>query len=213
MPLPWMSRKSAALTTFSFGIAPPLYGGTDEQTAANARLFLHAFDQLVHTLGLQNRLVVTHIIAVVVDLDQHVAIAAIENPLRGVIRRANNRGLITQSLVLAEVEVTEDNYHPEFVCPIDDAFEPLHVIRAQGAILDDGRVVPRLVFRVALRRAALQIDCEREQAVVPPLRHRRDELARVALCVPLASIWIRPLRNRVRVQIIEDALEHARVEE
>src|SRR5207247_10990085 len=90
-----------------------------------------------------------------------------ENPFSGVIRGANDRCLIAQSLVLAEIEITEDNYHSKFVRTIDNAFEPLHVVRPQGAILRDGGIVPRL-----------------------------DKLTRVALCVPLASIWIRPRQNR-----------------
>src|SRR5206468_2378332 len=39
--------------------------GTNQQTATVARYFLRAFDQLVHALGLQNRMMVAHIIALV----------------------------------------------------------------------------------------------------------------------------------------------------
>src|SRR6266480_6512217 len=148
-----MSRKSATRTTFCFGIVPPPYEVVTSKLRP-LRVIFHTFNQFVHALGLQNCMLVTHI-ALVIDFDQYVAITAGENPFSGVIRGANDRCLIAQSLVLAEIEITEDNYHSKFVRTIDNAFEPLHVVRPQGAILRDGGIVPRLVFRVTLRRAAL----------------------------------------------------------
>ena len=56
----------------------------------------------------------------------------------------------------------------ELVGPVEDASQPRQVVGAQRTVGVEGRVLPRLRFRVALRRAALQIDREGEQAVVLP---------------------------------------------
>ena len=73
--------------------------------------------------------------------------------------------------------------------------------------------MPRLVLRVALRAAALQVERDREQPVLPPLRHRGDELARVAVGVPLLRVGIGPLPDGLRVQVVEGRLHHPAVQQ
>ena len=52
-----------------------------------------------------------------------------------------------------------------------------------------------------------------QQPVTSPLGHGGDELARVAVGVPLAGVGIVPLRARLVVQVVEDPLHHPRVEQ
>jgi hypothetical protein len=91
----------------------------------------------MHASRLENGVIVTHV-AFVVHLDEDVAVTALMNPVGREVGGANNRGLVAQALVLAEVEVTQDHDHPEFVRAIQDAFEARHIIRAQGTIFLEG---------------------------------------------------------------------------
>ena len=68
-------------------------------------------------------------------------------------------------------------------------------------------------LRIALRAAALEVDREGQQAVPAPLRHGRHELARVAVRVPGARVRVGPPATRLGVQVVEDALHHARVQQ
>lgn len=68
-------------------------------------------------------------VALVVDFDEQVAIAAFLQPSRGVVHRMTALSR-PANISLSEVEVTKDDDHPEFVL-VEDAFEPRHVIRAQ----------------------------------------------------------------------------------
>src|SRR6185503_6143701 len=104
-------------------------------------------------------------------------------------------------LVLAEVEVTENDDHAEFVRFVEDALQSSEVITPQRTIGFDGGVVPRLVLRVTLRRTALQIEGEREQSVSPPFGHGSNEFTRVAIGVPFAGVGIDPVAQSLRVTI------------
>src|SRR5262245_45065766 len=46
-----------------------------------------------------------------------------------------------------------------------------------------------------------------------PFWHGRDELARIALRVPLARVRVSPARARLGIQVVEDRLHHSRVEQ
>ncbi len=73
--------------------------------------------------------------------------------------------------------------------------------------------MPGLAFGVALGTAPLQVERDGEQAVPAPRGHDRDQLAGVALGVPLLRIRVRPAADRHRVAVVENGLHHARVEE
>ena len=60
----------------------------------------------MHALWLQDFVIVAHV-ALVVDLDEHVAITAFEEPTRGIVGGANDGGLVREPLVLAEIKVDQ----------------------------------------------------------------------------------------------------------
>jgi len=92
-------------------------------------------------------------VALVVDLDQHILEPAFEQPVRRGIVRRNHRRLVLQSLILPEVEVADDDHHPKFIGPRDDAIEPFDKLGPQRAGLGEAGVIPRLIFGVTLRAA------------------------------------------------------------
>ena len=157
-------------------------------------------------------MVVGHV-TLVVDFNQNVAVAMVEDPFRGVVHGANHSPFVLQSLVLSKVKVAENHRHSQLVGLVDDPLQPAQVVRAQGTVRFNGRVVPRLVLRVSLRGTALKIDREGEQAVPPPYRHGGDKFPGVALRVPLARVGIFPLARGQRIAVVEEALHHSRVEE
>jgi hypothetical protein len=180
--------KSAASMTVFTGTAPP--------------------PKEVLARGLQDVVIVFHV-GLVVDLDEHVAPSAVEHPLSGRVHGAQHGLLALQPLVLAKVKESEDHGHAELVRPLDHPLQPREAVVPQRAIGLDGRVVPGLLLRVALGRAALEVDREGEQPVPPPLRHRGDELARVALGIPGLGVRVGPHRGGFAVPVIEDALHHS----
>jgi hypothetical protein len=126
-------------------------------------------------------------VALVVHLDQDAAVAPVEPPVDRLVQGAEHGRLALQPLVLAEVEDAQDHGHPQLVGPVEDAAQPVHVIRPQLALCGDRRVVPGLAAPgVPLGAAALQVDGEGEQPVPPPLGHGGEELAGVPLGVPAA---------------------------
>ena len=157
-------------------------------------------------------LVARHV-ALVVDLDDRVAVAAVEQPGHRVLDTAPDRRLVVQPLVLPEVEQADDRDHAELVHPVEDRLEPGHVGWPQVAVGGEGGVDPGLQPAVALRRPALQVQRQRQQPVPPVLGQHLDELARVALRLPGAGVRVSPAIARVRVEVIERRLDHARVEQ
>ncbi len=191
---------------------PAAIGCADQQTPPVPRGPLDALDQFVDAVRLQNRVVVTHV-AFVVDFDEHVAITAVEQPVRCVVRRANHCRFIAQPFVLTEIEAAEDDGQAEFVRLVENAPKPIQIIRPQRTVRFNGGIVPRLFLRVTLRRPALQIDGEREQAVPAPFRHRGNELARVPFRVPFARVRVSPLVRGGRIAVVENSLDHPRVQQ
>src|SRR5690606_12226183 len=186
--------------------------GADEKAAATLNAILDAPNQFVNPFRFEDGLLVTHV-AFVVDLDQHMAVIAGEQPVEGVIYSLHNGGFIAQHFFLPEVEDAQNHGHAQFVGAVEDALQPAHVVVAQAAISIDSRVHPGLFLRVSLRTAALQIDGKGQQAMHPPFRHGCDKLAGVAFGIPYVGIGVSPQVTGCRVQVVEDALHHAAVEQ
>ena len=99
---------------------------------------LDPLDQLVDPVGLQDGVVVADI-ALVVDLDQDVAVAVVEQPVHALSTARTTAASSRQSLVLAEVEDAEDHDHAELVGPVEDLRQAGHVVgpkRAVGVIAE-----------------------------------------------------------------------------
>ena len=92
----------------------------------------------MHAAGFEDLVGVVGDVAFVVHLDHDVAVAPIEDPIHRVVHGAQDRGLIGQPVVLAEVEDAEDRDHPQLVGPVEDAFEPRHVVGPQRSVGGDG---------------------------------------------------------------------------
>ena len=73
--------------------------------------------------------------------------------------------------------------------------------------------MPRLVLRIPLRTAALKVQGETQQAVPPPLGHRGQELACVAVRIPTSAVRVRPAIARFGIEIVESALHEPRIHE
>src|SRR6516225_12315848 len=126
---------------------------------------------------MENLMIVTGDVALVRNLDEHVGVALRKQPFRRVMRCTQHGRLILQTLVLSEVEITDDRHHPKLVCTIEDSRKPIQTVRSQGTVRLECRVMPRLILRVTFRAAALEINRETKQAVTPPLGHRCNELS------------------------------------
>ncbi len=118
--------------------------GADEEALAVAGPCFHALDQLVHALRLEDVVIVARHIALVVDLDDHVAIASLEQPSNGAVYTRLHRVLVFQAFVLAEIVDAQDDDHAELVGLVEDALKALHVVGSQAAVLLQRGVVPRL---------------------------------------------------------------------
>ena len=186
--------------------------GADEEAASVAGPPFHAPDQFMDPFRAQDGVIIADV-ALVVDLDDDVLPAAVEEPVHRAIHGAEDGGLVGQPFILSKIEDAEDDDHAEVVRAVEDALEPREVIGTQRAVGVEGGVVPRLGLRVALRRAALKIDRETVQPVPPPCGHRLDELAGVSFRIPLTGVRVGPVGRRGRIQIIEDALHHPGVEQ
>ena len=116
--------------------------------------------ELVNTRWLEDRVVVTRDIAFVRDFDEHVRIAAREQPVRRCACAANYCRLVFQPLVLSKVEVADDGDHAERVGQIENPSEPIQICGAQRTVGLEGGVVPGLFLGIALGTAALQVQRE-----------------------------------------------------
>ena len=143
-------------------------------------------------------MIVTHV-TLVVDFDEHISVTLIEKPIGRAIGSADDRSGCFQPFILAEVKQAEDHDHSKFIRFVQNSCQPLHIFGPQRSILAKSRIMPRLLLGVAFRRAALEIDREREQTMSPPLRHRGNEFTRVPLRVPLGRIRISPALHRRRI--------------
>ena len=83
-------------------------------------------------------------VAFIVDLDQHIPVALIENPSNRVIDSAQDSRLILQAVSLPEIENSQQDYHPQFVCPIQDTRQAGQICLAEFALLVQAGVVPGL---------------------------------------------------------------------
>jgi hypothetical protein len=108
-------------------------------------------------------------VALVIDLHQHVAVVALQQPVGGVGDGAAYRGFVLHLLVLREIEVADDGHHAQRVGLVEDAGEAIHVRGPQIPVRFNGAIDPRLALGVALGAAALQVDGESQQPVPPPL--------------------------------------------
>lgn len=93
---------------------------------------------------------VVALVALVVDFDKHISPAMVEEPVRGIFGGPHHGGLVAQPLVLAEVEIADDDDHAEFVCAVEDMLQPRGVVWTQRAVCGECRVAPRLFLRVAI---------------------------------------------------------------
>ena len=91
-----------------------------------------ALDQLVHARGQQQGLLVNHI-ALIVHLDDHVAVAAAPAPNPPCYpHRAADRFRAAQHLFLAKIEDAQDGDHAQLIGLVQDALQAGHVIGAQA---------------------------------------------------------------------------------
>jgi hypothetical protein len=165
-----------------------------------------ALDQLVDAVGSQDGVLVARHVALVGDLEDHVAHAAAEEPARDLLDSADDRRLIPEPLVLPEVEQAEDHHHAELVGAVENPNEPLPVGRLQAAVGRERRAVPGLGPGVALGAPPLQAHREPEQPVGTPLGHGGDEFLGIALRIPAAGVGVCSSRSRPRIGVVEDAL-------
>src|SRR6266545_2377708 len=186
--------------------------GADEEAPAVLGSFPDTVDEFMNALGLEKVVVVADV-AFVVDLDEDVAITPLEEPIERVVHAALDRCLVLEPLILTEVKEPQNDDHAEFVRLVENALQPVHVVGTQTAVLPERGVVPGLLGGVALRTAALEVQGHAQQPVLPPGRHGRDELAGVALGVPLLRVGVRPQLHRLRIEVVENRLHHAAVEE
>lgn len=145
-------------------------------------------------------------VALIVDLHQHVAVAAVEQPSGGIGDSAAHGGLILYPAVLTKIEIADNRNHPQFVGAREHACQAGRVGRPQITLRIDGRILPRLTLRVPLRASALQVDGKGQDAVPPPFRKGRDELANVAVRIPFPRVRIGPARTGCGIEIVEDGL-------
>ena len=152
----------------------------------------------MHPFRLEQRVVILDV-ALIVDFDHDVSPSVFENPMSGIVHRANNGGLIKNAFVLAKIKIAKDDDHAVPVSGVYDPRQTGHESGPEGAIRGDGGVDPWLRPGVSLRRASLEIDREGQQSVCSPRRHGRQELVRVAFRVPASCVRIGPVGDRVRV--------------
>ena len=70
--------------------------------------------------GLQRRVIITNI-ALIVDLDEHMPIAARSNPVNHVVDGAPDGFIVGEPLILAEVEQAQNDGHLQLVRAIQDS--------------------------------------------------------------------------------------------
>ena len=122
------------------GDGAPAIARADRQSPAAGRLRPHAFDQLVDALGLEDLVLVARV-ALIVDLDDHVRMARIQQPADGAVDGPDHGRLVAESLVLPLVEEADDRDHAQLVQPVEDAPQALQIggphitSRAEGAVL------------------------------------------------------------------------------
>ena len=90
----------------------------------------------------ENVVVIRLHVALVVDLHQHVAVVALEQPVGGVGHGAAHRGLVLHLLVLPEVEVADDRHHSQRIGLVEDAGEAIHIRRPQISVRFEWRYSP-----------------------------------------------------------------------
>lgn len=95
---------------------------------------------------LEDLVVVGFNVGLVVDLDEHVAPTAFEQPSSGFVGSANDGGFVFETLILAKVEVAEDDGHAVSISSIEHALHAGGEGRAEAAIGLEGAVDPRLCF-------------------------------------------------------------------
>ena len=83
----------------------------------------------MNALRPENRVIVTDV-ALVVDLHENVPVASFEEPVRHRVHRTLHRSLVLEAFILAEVEVAEDDHHPQLVRPVEHLLQPGEVIRS-----------------------------------------------------------------------------------
>ena len=84
-------------------------------------------DQFMHTGRLEDRVVVANV-ALVVDLNEEIAVPLVGQPVERVVHAAFHRGLVLESLVLAEVVDADDRDHAKVVGLVEDRFESVHIV-------------------------------------------------------------------------------------
>lgn len=186
-------------------------GGGDEEFPAGA--LLDALDQLVGVGGFQEGAGVAGMIGFVGDFDEEIGVAFGEEPVGGVVGGFLDGLIVGESILLAEVEEAEDGGHSQFISAVEDFFEALQVVCAQGAIGFEGGVVPGLFFAVALGAAALEVDGEGDQAGFAVEGEGGEEFGGVAVGVEILAVGVFPEMPGLGIAIVEGGLDKAGVEE
>src|SRR5688572_28589303 len=70
----------------------------------------HSPNQFMDAMRLQDFMIITDV-AFIVDLDQHVAVPAVKEPLSRIICCTNHGGLVCKPLVLAKIEIAKNHNH------------------------------------------------------------------------------------------------------
>ena len=80
-------------------------------------------------------------VAFIRNLEKHVRVTLRKQPFRRIMRATQQGGLILQTLVLSEVEITDDRRHSKLVCAIEDSRKSIQIVGAQGAVRLECRVI------------------------------------------------------------------------
>jgi hypothetical protein len=79
--------------------------GADEETVAVFFGLAHAGDEFVDASGFEDLVIVGFDVGLVVDFDEDIAPAAVEEPAGGFVGGFDDGGFVLELLILAEVEV------------------------------------------------------------------------------------------------------------
>ena len=183
--------------------------GADQETTAALLGFADPVDKFVNTTGFEDLVVVGFDVGLVIDLDEDITPAALKEPAGGFFGGADDGGFVLETLILAKVEVTQDDDHAVCVSGIEHTLHARGEGRPETAIGLEGVVDPRLGLRVALRRATLKVHGDGEQAVRFPFRQGGDEFTDVPFGVPFARVGVSPTRRGLGIEIIVSRLYHA----
>jgi hypothetical protein len=151
------------------------------------------------------------------DLDEHVGVAPAEEKVRRGVGGPEDRPLVAQPVILAEVEERDDDDQAASRRCSDHAVEaaaPSRLERAVGAERRYDRTLVVAAERVLLgRAAALKAYRDGSKPGGGVSREHRVELARVPLGAPPPCVRIPPPDDGLGVLVVEHRLDHAAVQQ